>query len=38
MAPASLAKQQTEEAFLYAAEPLLVSVDSARITTRALAD
>jgi hypothetical protein len=38
MAPASLARQQTEEAFLDAAEPLLVSVGSARITTWALAE
>jgi AcrR family transcriptional regulator len=35
---ASLARQQTEEAFLDAAERLLVSVGHARITTRALAE
>jgi AcrR family transcriptional regulator len=35
---ASLARQQTEEAFLDAAERLLVSVGHAGITTRALAD
>ena len=38
MAPASLARQQTEEEFLDAAERLLVSVGHARITTRALAE
>ncbi|HEY6777690.1 MAG TPA: TetR/AcrR family transcriptional regulator [Thermoleophilaceae bacterium] len=38
MAPASLARQQTEEAFLDAAERLLVSVGYAGITTRALAE
>jgi AcrR family transcriptional regulator len=38
MAPASLARQQTEEAFLDAAERLLVSVGHAGITTRALAE
>jgi len=37
MAPASLERQQTEEAFLDAAERLLVSVGHAGITTRALA-
>ncbi|MGH2947713.1 MAG: TetR/AcrR family transcriptional regulator [Solirubrobacteraceae bacterium] len=37
MAPASLARQQTEEAFLDAAERLLVSVGHAGITTRRLA-
>ncbi len=37
MASASLARQQTEEAFLDAAERLLVSVGYAGITTRALA-
>ena len=38
MAPASIARQQTEEAFLDAAERLLVSVGHAGITTRALAE
>ena len=38
MAQASLARQQTEEAFLDAAERLLVSVGHAGITTRALAE
>jgi AcrR family transcriptional regulator len=38
MAPASLARQQTEEAFLDAAERLLVSVGYAGITTRAVAE
>ena len=38
MAPASVARQQTEEAFLDAAERLLVSVGHAGITTRALAE
>jgi len=38
MAPASLARQQTEEAFLDAAERLLVNVGYAGITTRALAE
>ncbi len=38
MASASLARQQTEEAFLDAAERLLVSVGYAGITTRALAE
>ena len=38
MAPASVARQQTEEAFLDAAERLLVSVGHAGVTTRALAD
>ena len=38
MAQASLARQQTEEAFLDAAEHLLVSVGYAGITTRALAE
>jgi AcrR family transcriptional regulator len=37
MAPASLARQQTEEAFLDAAERLLIAVGHAGITTRALA-
>ncbi len=37
MAPASVARQQTEEAFLDAAERLLVSVGHAGITTRRLA-
>jgi AcrR family transcriptional regulator len=37
MAPASLERQQTEEAFLDAAERLLVSVGHAGVTTRALA-
>jgi AcrR family transcriptional regulator len=37
VAPASLARQQTEEAFLDAAERLLISVGHAGITTRALA-
>jgi AcrR family transcriptional regulator len=36
--PASVARQQTEEAFLDAAERLLVSVGHAGITTRALAE
>ena len=38
MAQTSLARQQTEEAFLDAAERLLVSVGHAGITTRALAE
>src|ERR671915_90441 len=38
MVPTQAARQQTEEAFLDAAERLLVSVGYARITTRALAD
>jgi AcrR family transcriptional regulator len=38
MASTSVARQQTEEAFLDAAERLLVSVGSAGITTRALAE
>jgi AcrR family transcriptional regulator len=38
VAPASVARQQTEEAFLDAAERLLVSVGHAGITTRALAE
>jgi AcrR family transcriptional regulator len=38
MAPASVARQQTEEAFLDAAERLLVSVGHAAVTTRALAE
>jgi AcrR family transcriptional regulator len=38
MAPASVAGQQTQEAFLDAAERLLVSVGHAGITTRALAE
>jgi AcrR family transcriptional regulator len=38
MAPASVARQQTEEAFLDAAERLLVSVGQVGITTRALAE
>ena len=38
MAPASVARQQTEEAFLDAAERLLVSVGHAGITTRRLAE
>jgi AcrR family transcriptional regulator len=38
MAPASPARQQTEEAFLDAAERLLVSAGHAGITTRALAE
>jgi AcrR family transcriptional regulator len=38
MAPASLNRQRTEEAFLDAAERLLVSVGYAGITTRALAE
>jgi len=38
MAQASLARQQTEDAFLDAAERLLVSVGHAGITTRALAE
>jgi AcrR family transcriptional regulator len=38
MAQASLARQQTEEAFLDAAERLLVSVGHAGVTTRALAE
>jgi AcrR family transcriptional regulator len=37
VAPASVARQETEEAFLDAAERLLVSVGHAGITTRALA-
>jgi AcrR family transcriptional regulator len=38
MAPASVARQETEEAFLDAAERLLVDVGHAGITTRALAE
>ena len=38
LAPAPIALQQTEEAFLDAAERLLVSVGHAGITTRALAE
>ena len=38
MAPTTQARQQTEEAFLDAAERLLVSVGHAGITTRALAE
>jgi AcrR family transcriptional regulator len=38
VAPASVARQQTEEAFLDAAERLLVTVGHAGVTTRALAD
>ena len=38
MAPASVARRETEEAFLDAAERLLVSVGHAGITTRALAE
>ena len=38
MAPSSVARQDTEEAFLDAAERLLVSVGHAGITTRALAE
>ena len=38
MAPASVARQQTEEAFLDAAERLLVTVGHAGITTRSLAE
>jgi AcrR family transcriptional regulator len=38
MAQASVARQQTEEAFLDAAERLLVSVGYAGVTTRALAE
>jgi AcrR family transcriptional regulator len=38
MAPASVARQQTEEAFLDAAERLLVTVGHAGISTRALAE
>ena len=38
MAPASVARQQTEEAFLDAAERLLVTVGHAGVTTRALAE
>ena len=38
MAPASVARQQTEEAFLDAAERLLVDVGHAGVTTRALAE
>jgi AcrR family transcriptional regulator len=38
VAPASVARQQTEEAFLDAAERLLISVGNAGITTRALAE
>ena len=38
MAPASVARQQTEEAFLDAAEHLLVEVGHAGVTTRALAE
>ena len=37
MAPASVARQQTEEAFLDAAERLLVEVGHGGVTTRALA-
>jgi AcrR family transcriptional regulator len=37
MTPASIERQQTEEAFLDAAERLLVSVGHAGVTTRALA-
>jgi AcrR family transcriptional regulator len=38
VAPASVARQQTEEAFLDAAERLLVSVGHAGISTRAVAE
>ena len=38
MAPASVARQQNEEAFLDAAERLLVSVGHAGVTTRGLAE
>jgi AcrR family transcriptional regulator len=38
VAPASIARQQTEEAFLDAAERLLVDVGHAGVTTRALAE
>jgi AcrR family transcriptional regulator len=38
VAPASVARQQTEEAFLDAAERLLVEVGYAGVTTRALAE
>ena len=38
MAPASVARQQTEEAFLDAAERLLVEVGHGGVTTRALAE
>jgi AcrR family transcriptional regulator len=38
MAPASVARQQTEEAFLDAAERLLVDVGHAGISTRAVAE
>jgi len=38
VAPASVARRETEEAFLDAAERLLVSVGHAGITTRALAE
>jgi AcrR family transcriptional regulator len=38
VAPASVARQQTEEAFLDAAERLLVTVGHAGISTRALAE
>jgi AcrR family transcriptional regulator len=38
MAPASVARHQTEEAFLDAAERLLVEVGHAGVTTRGLAD
>jgi AcrR family transcriptional regulator len=38
VAPASVARQQTEEAFLDAAERLLVTVGNAGVTTRALAE
>jgi AcrR family transcriptional regulator len=38
VAPSSVARQDTEEAFLDAAERLLVSVGHAGITTRAVAD
>jgi AcrR family transcriptional regulator len=38
VAPVSIAREQTEEAFLDAAERLLVSVGHAGITTRALAE
>ena len=38
MAPASVARQQTEEAFLDAAERLLVAVGHAGLTTRSVAE
>jgi AcrR family transcriptional regulator len=38
MAPASVARQQTEEAFLDAAERLLVTLGHAGVTTRGLAE